>query len=90
MSLPTFFLAPPLTEPFRARHRRKCIEKKDTFFQCLDKNKNETEPCEVEASGYSQECPDSWRRYFNEQRWKALELKGEVKHANLKNTQQHF
>jgi len=90
MSIPTYFITPLISEPFRSSSRHKCIERKDTFFQCLDKNKHDTEPCEVEAAGYSKECPASWKRYFNEQRWKALELKGEIKHANLKNTGQHF
>lgn len=90
MSVVLYTIGPLLTNSGRASTRRECYEKKDAFFQCLDKNKNDTEPCEVEAKGYQTGCSASWIRYFNEQRWKALALKGDIKAPNTKDQGAHF
>jgi|UniRef100_A0A7S4LLI4 cytochrome c oxidase assembly factor 6 len=90
MSVVLYGFGPLLTNSGRSSRRKQCYESKDTFFKCLDKSKNDTDVCEMEGKSYSSDCPASWIRYFNEQRWKALELKGEVKPGSVKLPSSHF
>lgn len=54
-------------------NRKKCWEKRDVFFKCLDDNdilkpSEGKKVCNKEYSEYEQNCVNSWVKYFNEKR----------------------
>lgn len=54
-------------------NRKKCWEKRDAFFKCLDnhdilKPSDGQSVCKEANTEYEQNCVTSWVKYFNEKR----------------------
>jgi len=55
--------------PFpKAEERKKCWESKDNYWDCMDKNDNDSSKCKAERSKYEESCIKQWITYFDKRR----------------------
>jgi hypothetical protein len=64
----------------KATKREECYIARDTFFQCQHNEGVNSEKCRSLADKYEEQCPASWRNYFNQQRERqaVLELQADI------------
>lgn len=48
--------------------RHKCWDSRDRYWECLDRNGDDTGRCSKEKTLYESACPSQWVKHFNRKR----------------------
>lgn len=53
-----------------AEDRKVCWNARDEYFECLDKNNEDSTMCSELKTKYEEQCPKRWVKYFVSKRFK--------------------
>ncbi|OQR70529.1 cytochrome C oxidase [Tropilaelaps mercedesae] len=48
--------------------RQACWNARDSYWSCLDKNKDEEQPCKTIRDSFEKMCPSTWVKHFDRKR----------------------
>ncbi|XP_056417117.1 cytochrome c oxidase assembly factor 6 homolog [Hyla sarda] len=51
-----------------AQERKACWDSRDTYWQCLEDNKEEAAKCQRARQSFESLCPRQWIKYFDKRR----------------------